>query len=66
MKKIYVNDGVPPSMVQVYNPCLKRALNGLLRKYRTIRVVDWRGNFSSGVDADFAGLLEVSQEICIR
>jgi len=28
-----------------------------LRKYRIIKVVSWRVIFSSGVDADFAGLL---------
>jgi hypothetical protein len=37
-----------------------------LRKYRTIKVVSWRVNFSSGADADFAGLLAVNQESCIR
>jgi hypothetical protein len=37
-----------------------------LRKYRTIKVVGWRVYFLSGADADFAGLLAVNQENCIR
>jgi hypothetical protein len=36
----------------------------LLRKYRTIKVVDWRVNLSSDAPANFAGLLVVSQGIC--
>ena len=35
-----------------------------LRKYRIIKVVDWRVNFSSDAPANFAGLLAVSQGIC--
>ena len=35
-----------------------------LRKYRAIKVVSWRVNFSPDAPADFAGLLAVSQEIC--
>jgi len=29
-------------------------------------VVGWRVDFSSGIDADFAGLLAVNQESCIK
>ena len=44
---------------------LRRAASPL-GKYRTIKVVSWRVNFPSGADADFAGLLVVNQENCIR
>ena len=37
-----------------------------LRQHRTVKVVSWRVNFASGADADFAGLLAVNQEKCIR
>ena len=44
-----------------------------LRQYRMIKVVSRRVNLAgsfaadpSGADANFAGLLEVNQEICIR
>ena len=36
------------------------------RQHRTVKVVSWRVDFSSGADADFAGLLAVNQENCIR
>ena len=51
---------------------LKRGAKGL-RQYRMIKVVSRRVNLAgsfaadpSGADANFAGLLEVNQEICIR
>ena len=37
-----------------------------LRQYRMIKVVSRQVDLSSGAGADFAGLLEVNQEICIR
>jgi hypothetical protein len=33
-------------------------------KYRTIKVVSWRVNFSTDAIADFEGLLAVNREIC--
>ena len=38
----------------------------VLRKYRAIKVVSWRVNFSSGALADFEGLLAVNRKICKR
>ena len=35
-----------------------------LRKYRAIKVVSWRVNFSTDAIADFEGLLAVNREIC--
>jgi hypothetical protein len=35
-----------------------------LGKYRTIKVVSWRVNFSTDAIADFEGLLAVNREIC--
>ena len=36
----------------------------VLRKYRAIKVVSWRVNFSTDAIADFEGLLAVNREIC--
>jgi len=36
----------------------------ILRKYRAIKVVSWRVNFSTDAIADFEGLLTVNREIC--
>ena len=35
-----------------------------VRKYRAIKVVSWRVNFSTDAIADFEGLLAVNREIC--
>ena len=37
----------------------------ILRQYRTNEVIGWRMDFSSDANADFEGLLEVNQEICM-
>ena len=37
-----------------------------LRKYRAIKVVSWRVNFSTDAIADFEGLLAVNREICMQ
>jgi len=49
---------------QQWGPSLHFILISTLRKYRIIKVVSWRVNFSIDAIADFEGLLAVNREIC--